>query len=284
MRASFLGSVLIGLILLPLSSGGDLRPIAVYKGGGVIAPETPHQSIRLDSQEVIIRLKSESYVVAIVFNLFNDGPAATEWTGFPKWVEASSNVFPIFKRFEGSVNGTKLKFSDASDRSWGGRLTQAIPPQEKMPNFEKASVPKCQWLVTPVVFPGHAMTTIRVTYEALYYGSGISIASYLFGTGRFWKGNIGKAVFIVDATDVGGTGEVSTYIQNESGHVKSTRRQISENVVKYELKDFKPHFDARFTARLYISGHTRPLYPADGRFPIAPPAPLPVRIKKSGNR
>jgi hypothetical protein len=189
-----------GYIFTPQPIAADVGPLLMFRGGGVIAPLSPHPSIRLDSQEVIIRLKPGSYVVDVVFNLFNTGETATESVGFPKWVASQVDFFPTFMRFEGSVNGRQLQFNEERDRSTGAGIKYNVPLTQKLTKMKE----KRGWLVSQVTFAGHEGTTIHVTYEARYYSQGYHEASYTYGTGSLWKDNIGKAVFIVDSTEVGG--------------------------------------------------------------------------------
>ena len=56
------------LLLAPFPGGADIGPLQVFKGSGVVAPRSPHQSIRLDSQEVVIRVHRTIYLVDAVFN------------------------------------------------------------------------------------------------------------------------------------------------------------------------------------------------------------------------
>lgn len=277
-RVSLFALMATGLLLAPLSTGADVRPLEKFKGGGVIAPESPHQSIRLDSQEVIIRLGSESYVVDIVFNLFNTGGTTTEWTGFPKWAAPRTDSLPTFMRFEGSVNGRQIPFHEELERTGDKRPHWNMSLADGLGSAERPLKTKRQWLVSKITFPGHPSTTIRVRYEAPYYGSGISIASYLYGTGSLWKGNIGKAVFIVDSTEVRGTRSVSARFEDGSAYVKSAQRPLSHYVVEYELRDFEPHPEAYFWVSLSGIGlwqRQRPVVP--------PPPPMPVRIKRPVN-
>jgi hypothetical protein len=243
-RGSFLALIAIELFLTVLPTGADVGPLQMFKGGGVVAPQSEHHSIRLESQQVIIRLKERSYAVDVDFNLFNTGETITEWIGFPKWVASRTASYPTFIRFEGSVNGKQIKFNEEWDLSGGARLRWNMSNQEFGHLAGRPMKEEWQWLVSQVTFPGHARTAIRVTYEAPYYGKGFYEGSYIYGTGSLWKDNIGKAVFIIDSTEVGGTEKISTYLQGLDA------RPISKNVLRYEQIDFKPHFEAHLKIKL----------------------------------
>ena len=51
--------------------------------GGTAAPESPHPTIRMVSEEVTIRLK-KTFAVDGVLHSCNTGNTKTEWVGFPK--------------------------------------------------------------------------------------------------------------------------------------------------------------------------------------------------------
>lgn len=238
-------TIAIGLLLVSTTAIADVGPMDKLLGGGAAAPKSPHESIRLDSQEVIIRLREDTYTVDVVFQLFNTGETITEWTGFP--IQAHVRRLPhsnrAFVRFNTWANGREVKYSEEPDRS-----------------FPKNGKDR-KWLVHQITFPAHAWTTIRVTYEAHYYtyhGLNYEAGSYVYGTGSYWKDKIRKAVFIIDAGYVGGTKNVQAFLPS-----KSQYRRISENLMRYELSDFKPDPEAKLKFRkikkLAMSGVHKPI-------------------------
>ena len=122
---------------------------------------------------------------------------------------------------------------------------------------------KAQWVVSRITYPGHAKTTIHIRYEApyAYEGSFGTCVRLLYGTGNLWKGNLGKAIFIVDSTEL----EETANICSHTSQAYWTERPLAEKVVKYELKDFKPSLGALFRVC----------------FPRKPcPPPMPVKVLK----
>jgi hypothetical protein len=103
-----------------------------------------------------------------------------------------------------------------------------------------------EWMGHRVAFPRHARTSIRTIYEAKYANAGG--AFYIFGTGRYWKDGIGKATFVIDCTDVGGTGKVDVYFPAAPGP-----KIIAGNVISFDVRKLKPPPDARID----ISVHAR---------------------------
>ncbi len=223
--------------------------------GGGVTPTSQHETVRMDSEQVIIRLGQRSYTVDAVFHLFNTGETVTEWVGFPKrrvkltggWLQQ-----PNFVRFDTWVDGRHVEVSELRDGRanvslWEnlvslsyrlGQLIYRFPPLEPMRN---------EWIEQRVTFPRHARTTIRTIYEAEYsYPVLPRGAFYIFGTGRYWKDGIGEATFVIDCTDVGGTGKVDVDFRVAPGP-----KIISENVITFDARRLKPAPDAQ----LYIYVH-----------------------------
>lgn len=272
--------VMSGVISCPHSIPADIGPLVMFKGGGVVAPASPHNSIRLDSQEVIIRLKFWTYEVNVEFNLFNEGETSEEWVGFPKWTASRLDSFPTFIRFQGTMNGKKIAFKEEVDQSRRERYQWIMASHEWHRLTNMPMKHERQWLVSRLTFPGRARTKIQVSYEAPYYGKGILQASYLYGTGSLWKGNIGKALFVVDRSEVGDSKQILTHFPKGFGSVP---RHISKNILCFEIKDFEPDPEARFRIefdkpRCFRSNYVRPKR-TGGPIPVLPPPPVPVREK-----
>jgi ankyrin repeat protein len=202
----------------------------------------------LDDQEVIIRLKASTYTVDAIFHLYNTAETTTEWIGFPKNATGRqpgpAGKISDFIRFKVRVNEKEVPF--AEEREFVQPLSERIhvgPPR------------KSKWLMGQATFPGHAVTTIRVTYES-YYGScglGCEEASYIYGTGGFWKDNIGSAIFIVDSTERGGTDNIrGGFSQTETKNHLVQQRSISKNLVRYEISEFEPHPESALSFTLTL--------------------------------
>lgn len=232
-RALLLFLPIAVLLFAPVPSGADTTPLILFEGGGAAAPKSPHKTIRLDSQEVVIRLKPSYYSVDAVFHLHNTGETATEWTGFPEWWATSMDArfVPVFSEFRAWVNGRETKFTEEIDR----------------PGVEERMEARCsglaehaeeiRWFVYQVTFAGHADTMIRIAFDARYGGRPCREARYMYGTGSLWKGRIGSAVFIVDGSEM--TGDPTSY-----GMEHVVPRPIGKRVLKYELRDFEPKPEA----------------------------------------
>jgi hypothetical protein len=201
--------------------------------GGGASPMSAHSTIRMDSEEVTIRLQKDGYTVDAIFHFFNTGETTKEWVGFPKRGMGSSATFTgiqDFMQFQTWVGDQPVLFRE--EREFWTRVPIFLR------GIFSYIVEDRRWLVKEVTFPGHTETTTRVKYEAHYHFSEGNIAFYIYGTGSYWRDNIGRATFIVDASEIGGTKKIKVNLTEQS------RRQMTEDTVTYELKDFDPPADA----------------------------------------
>ncbi|MFH1117091.1 MAG: hypothetical protein V1792_24500 [Pseudomonadota bacterium] len=252
----YLGMVLVvfisaGAFFAPGLAQADLGPLLMLRGG-VVAPKAPHQSIRLESQDVTIRLGKTGYLVNAVFHFRNTGQTGTEWVGFPKKRvnEGYSNGDSDFLRFDTWVDGMKTAVKQERDLS---------AAEDRSPGLRRDN----SWMVHHVTFPGHGNTTIRCVYEAAYdFGFKTKAMSYLYGTGAFWKGRVGSAVFTIDATDVGGTKNI--FVEFRSA---PSVRRLGANALRYEIHDFEPRPEAqvdvliKIDSRVSVTGAERRISP-----------------------
>jgi len=187
----------------------------------------------MDAEQVTILLHMDSYTVDAIFHFFNTGDTTTEWVGFPKRGMGYSGTFTgttDFIRFQTWVGQEEVLFREERD-FWS-----------RIPIFVRGLfsniVTDNRWLVKQVTFAGHGETVTRVRYETHYHVTEGKSALYIYGTGSHWEGNIGKATFIIDASEIGGTGKIRVNLPEAS------RQQVTGNTVSYELRDFEPHPNA----------------------------------------
>jgi ankyrin repeat protein len=265
-----------------------------------------HKSIRLDSQEVKLKLKKTHYVVYATFHFFNTGKATREWIGFPKRLGASQLLSATTKKdlmqrvprlsparlppprdlqsrkpppgppgpppnrwlllkaapFTGQYNDN-VSYEDFL------RVAPVIEQFDMWVDSRKIDISEERgWIVQHVTFSGHEPTTIRVRYQSSYrnpqHPPGIEkkkLADYFLGTGAYWKGWIPRAVFTVDASELGGTDCLYTRLIGKSDilfgshlytmtvlgrlsgpgcEVRDHFLRTNRNVVRYEIRDFEP--------------------------------------------
>jgi hypothetical protein len=235
-RLLMLFLVVGSLSLASSSANADLGPLKVTGGAPTVL--YPHQHIRMDLMDVTIRLKKTSYRVDAVFHFFNTGDTMTEWVGFLQRGDTAD-----FTRYGAWLEGRKIDVLE--EPSWIRRRLQSVgrslPRHSWLRHqlnrlfklFLKPSV-RDFWHMQQVAFPGNQRTTIRLSYEAHYDRGGRPSASYEYGTGGYWKGDIGVAAITINGAEVGG----AKYFWLRE--IPSWRRLITENAVRIETTNYKP--------------------------------------------
>lgn len=201
--------------------------------GGTPSLAATHAAIRMDSGQVVIRLSPRGYTVDAVFRLFNTGERTTEWVGFPKTQGRGSSVRNDHPWFHAWVDGIKTIFLDERDLEADAAKTAANKFRTPCP----CGYWETRWMLKQVTFPGHTTTTIRFKYYA-FYGR-LHTVFYKIGSARTWKGSIGKASFIIDASRIGGIRHITTRFPTSLGP-SPTPRLMSDYVVRYEISQFEP--------------------------------------------
>jgi hypothetical protein len=191
----------------------QLAPVTI-KDGKVVMPLSYHDTIRLDTQELTVRGDE----VEASFRLFNTGPTITQYVG----VQPRNRFWDAPIECEGWVNGKKMAFSTA----YWDRHARYYKYDRRGEAWWTKPLP--EWMVAEVTFPSNALTTIRVRYELNW--------PIDFGYSRYWKGSIATATFIIDRTEEEG-GDVQRPIRFPAC---PGPREITNNLERYELRDFKP--------------------------------------------
>jgi hypothetical protein len=243
---------IIVLILYRSAAIGDVAPLVQQESGGAVSPVSDHASIRMDSEQVTMRLEEDSYSVDAEFVLYNTGETVTELVGFPKanYVTTQEHEGPTnYLRFETWVNGEKAEIinSDCDSKlmTWRDFLDNAKKGTIKKGTTFPSKEIKL-WLVHRVKFPGHAFTKIRTKYQSQYFVLFEQVqAIYIVGTGRHWKDRIGKAVFVIDCSGVGGAQNVKIGFGMAPGP-----RLISGGLLVSEIRNIKPEPRAKLSVRV----------------------------------
>ena len=76
------------------------------------------------------------------------------------------------------------------------------------------------------------------------------LAEYIVGTGALWKGSIGRAIFTVDGSEIGGAKNFDAQLNIPGSHMLR-----SEQAVRFEAIDFEPERDA--TLRMEVGGRRK---------------------------
>jgi hypothetical protein len=140
-------------------------------------------------EKIVITLRKDYYEVDVTFDFFNSGVTEKVQLGFP--VKGAGGVFRNFNNnevydFKSYVNGKIIPLHTT-----------------RMDTIAEGNVGATAtlWFIRNVTFPANSRTVSRVTYKATYSQCGGPYAGYTYGTGRFWKGGIGKMTLIVNHGD-----------------------------------------------------------------------------------
>jgi hypothetical protein len=245
---------LIAGAFLCFPNPGMANQTPLHVEGGAATPKSRDKAVRMDSEQVMIRLGQRSYTVDAVFHLFNTGERVTEWVGFPK---RRVKLMPQgltprdFVRFDTWVDGRHVEVSELREAQahvslWEDLVSLRYRLERLIYLFPGHGPMRNEWMGHRVTFPPHTKTSIRTIYEAEYANAGGAL--YIFGTGRYWKDGIGEATFVIDCTDVGGTGKVDVHFPVAPGP-----KILSENLITFDVRKLKPPPDAQ----LYITVHAR---------------------------
>lgn len=233
---------IIALILYHSAAIGDEMPLIQQESGGVVSPVSDDASIRMDSEQVKIRLEEDSYSVDAEFIFYNTGETVTKLVGFPRRNYLTTRPYEgrtNYMRFETWVNGKKAKIINSYPDDKPMTASEFMDKSRKGTLKKGATFPSREiklWIVRRVKFPGHAYTKIRTKYQSRYFDvEGKVRAIYIVGTGRHWKDRIGKAVFIIDCSAVGGAENVKVDFRMAPGPWLN-----SGGVLVREIRDFEP--------------------------------------------
>lgn len=213
------------LFFLPTPGRADLAPITLKDG--LVLPFVAHKSIRMDLQDVTIRMRKTDYTVDAVFRLFNTGETITQWVGVPRYLMP---YFTPFVKFTAWVGDRNISFSEA--REAGYRAYYSVP-KPRDPGARDPRDRSPEWMVAQVTFPGHSGITIRIKYEAPFEKRNMGF--YIYEYSRFWKDRIGKLVFTIDTTEICETHEATIPSLTGPGV-----RALTRNLLRDELKNYKP--------------------------------------------
>ena len=152
----------------------------IVLGSSVEIINNENTNITMLEEEIIITLHYRYYEVDVSFDFYNDGDEENVLLGFPVWTVTYDNPEEIewakIENFQSFINGELVTEYDIIKES-----------------TNNSQLNTTTWFVREVTFPENSHTYSRVTYRAPYnmlgYKSG---AGYIYGTGRNWKGSIGK--------------------------------------------------------------------------------------------
>jgi hypothetical protein len=250
---------LLFIAMLNCTAVANDAPVTLISGGATpVYGPIRNQEIRMMREVVQVTLSDKSYVVDGTFEFYNTGKTTDVEVGFPKrgfgYLDGRFSNASDFIRFETWVDDKKVAFSEKPDKSSieGAYFLPELIKAIKSDHIESAglSAKDFRWMVKRVNFPANQKTTTRVLYEAPYQdsGSNCSLAYYIYGTGTYWSGKIGKFKFIVDGTRLPAEdGPYEAFSSELIKKYKITRTVIRKGLIKYEINTFKPSKDEEIT-------------------------------------
>jgi hypothetical protein len=203
----------------------------------------------MDSLQVIMRLKPDSYTVDAVFAFYNTGPTTTAQIRFPNAGGAGYSPLPdtpAFMRFDLWANGKQTQVTDGKDAvsRVKASLQELVPmewfgdPPEIVRSVDALLSPGIvNWLFAEVAFPARALTVIRLACEGIYaqLTDGGSEAGFCLETALKWKGAIRNASFTIDCTEIGGLERCDVRLHE---YTREWSAQITKNTIRYEKSNF----------------------------------------------
>jgi len=188
------------------------------QAGSVAILDGTHTNISMREEIINITLHEQYFDVTVDFIFYNDGPSEKILLGFP--VNMSNSNLKIHENwndiieFESYINGnliTEYYIKDEIHSLTGevvfnnDGLIIGFDDNNKYSHLDIT-----RWFIREIVFSENSYTYSRVTYRSPYYtyyirnpygGGGLTIAKYIYGTGRSWKGSIDKMTVFIKHED-----------------------------------------------------------------------------------
>ncbi len=220
--------ILFFLLLAGFVFSNDSR---IVLGSSVEIIDNENTNIIMQEEEIVITLHKDYYEINVHFNFYNEGPAEEVLLGFP----VESFYQPVSDNYElAQINDFKSYIN-------GVLLSEYTVREES--TEERFYTTTTKWFLRKVVFPANSVTYTRVVYTAPYNHSGFfKSAGYIYGTGRSWKGSIGKMTVIINHGD----DIIITGVHFRNNHPVNFAWE-GNGKYKYMVENFKPELDSRIS-------------------------------------
>ncbi|HWI64610.1 MAG TPA: hypothetical protein VNT75_22495, partial [Symbiobacteriaceae bacterium] len=162
--------MLLCCLLVPTTAAADDGSLG--RSGETVFP-MGEPTVRMEAEEVLLRIDPERTAVSLSFTFANSGPAKQVLMGFPLQQTFEGRGHPELNEFTTRVDGT------------------AVPVVT-----EKASAGEYPgWITWPVAFGANQTVTVTNSYWGTntYWSNGDTLAGYILKTGAVWNGTIGRA-------------------------------------------------------------------------------------------
>jgi len=217
------------LILLFISSVVFSNDSRTVLGSSVEVIDNENTNIVMQEEEINITLYNDYYEVDVTFCFYNEGISEDILLGFP--VRTVIMDYPSDKEW--------AKLHDFKTYINGILLPEYTIKEESIK--ENFYITTTKWFLRKVTFPAKSHTISRITYKAPYNNfSFFYNAGYIYGTGRSWKGPIGKMTVNINHGDE----ILIDYLSFRKGdQVKFIWE--GNGKYKYVMENFKPEIDSR---------------------------------------
>jgi len=172
---------------------------AVLAGSAqIVIVDDKKTNVAMQEEEIIISLHKDYYEVDVSFKFYNNGPDEKILVAFPVTLSGSGVTSKGIEEAKKALlksyaNGKLLspdEYKIKEEYDYGGySIYRYIASYTK-------------WLLRDIEFKSKSNTESRVVYRVPYSNDrGYDFAGYTYGTGRTWKGPIGKMTIIVNHDD-----------------------------------------------------------------------------------
>jgi hypothetical protein len=211
---------------------------ALIVRGDIATPRPRWSEVRMESEEVNIKLGKKKVYVEALFNMHNTGSGSKVRFGYPLGLfEKELNDFKVYvedKEIDG-VGTEKTEEKKNSPRPVYGRGRGGKQNVQSEPY--RFSGPYKEWKVFNVPFKADEKKKIKVSYwvepaviDNTSHGK-LNFYAYTLVTGATWKDTIKKAVINVKLDGVA-AGDILQALPGDSEQKGST--------ISWTMKDFKP--------------------------------------------
>ena len=219
------GTILIFLLMANIVFPNESRTVL---GSSIEVLDNENTNIIMLEEVINITLYKEYYEVTVEFDFYNEGAQEVILLGFPIKATyqpiADERELAKLYNFESYINGILLPEYTVREESTEDRFY----------------ITTTTWFLREVVFPANSHTYSRVTYRAPYNHAGFfKSAGYIYGTGRSWKGNIGRmTIFVNHEDDI-----IIDGVSFRNGHSPNFT-WVGNGKYQYVMENFNPELDS----------------------------------------
>jgi hypothetical protein len=201
-------------------------------GSSVEVIDNENTNVSMQNEVINITLHKDFYEVDVTFDFYNSGENETVLLGFP--IQTVLQDYPEAREWA-QLNDFKSYIN--------GNLLSGYTIREET-SKEHYYITTTKWFLREAQFSGNNHTYSRVTYKAPYNHAGFfQSAGYIYGTGKNWKGEIGKMTIYINHGD-----DIIFSNVNFRGKDKLFDfTWVANGRYKYEAENIEPEVSDRFS-------------------------------------